>query len=193
MHNLDKTKINPHLQSHWLQLLIGYESGSCCTTRCFRGHVCCPSHPLFNYLMCNILVFWGQQQLRQTPCWDWPADTFRKTPFREKVQIAWTKLRELIVHCTRCPGSTAHHRGSCYVLHEHLCLIWITSMTPVQMVTGCEHLVSPVPIHLPVNSSFETLGPRFVWVSSHDCRHFGNTTKGREMAWPEAFSQLKAA
>lgn len=40
---------------------------------------------------------------------------------------------------------------------EHLCLIWITSMTPVQMVTGCDHLKSPVPIHLPVNGSFDTL------------------------------------
>lgn len=39
---------------------------------------------------------------------------------------------------------------------EHLCPIWVSSVTPVQMATGCEHLVSPVPIHPPLNGSFDT-------------------------------------
>lgn len=32
------------------------------------------------------------------------------------------------------------------------------------MVTGCDHLVSPVPIHPPLNSSFDTLRPLLAWV-----------------------------
>lgn len=48
-----------------------------------------------------------------------------------------------------------------HVMPEHLCPIGITSMTPTQMVTGCEHLISPVPINLPVNSSFDTPCPLF--------------------------------
>lgn len=78
-----------------------------------------------------------------------------------------------------------------HVMPEHLCPIWITSMTPVQMVTGCDHLVSPVPIHLPVNSSFDTLCPLFVQGASHDRRHFENNT--RKKRWAEAFfSSLKS-
>lgn len=54
-----------------------------------------------------------------------------------------------------------------HVMPEHLCPIGITSMTPVQMVTGCDHLISPVPIHLPVNSSFDTLCPLSVRGGPH--------------------------
>lgn len=70
------------------------------------------------------------------------------------------------------------------VVPEHLCPIWITSMTPVQMVTGCDRLVSPVPIHLPVNRSFDTLrlfffGPmRLTWLPP-----FWNEHKQKGIRW----------
>lgn len=69
-----------------------------------------------------------------------------------------------------------------HVMPKHLCPIWITSMTPVQMVTGCDHLISPVPINLPVNSSFDTLCLLFVQDISHDCRHFENNIRERRRA-----------
>ena len=76
-----------------------------------------------------------------------------------------------------------------HVIPEHLCPIWITSMTPVQMVTGCDHLVSPVPIHLPVNSFFDTLCLLFVRGSSHDCRHFEKSTRKKGWAESPLFSE----
>lgn len=59
--------------------------------------------------------------------------------------------------CTVHFVTDPQHVTEDHVMPAHLCLIWITSMTPVQMVTGCDHLISPVPIHLPVNSSIDTL------------------------------------
>lgn len=113
--------------------------------------------------------------------------TCRKKRARHKSprhSVNWT--------CTVHFVTDPQHITEDHVVPEHLCLIWITSMTPVQMVTGCDHLVSPVPIHLPVNSSFDTVCPLFVWGASHDCRHFEHTMKEKKKkkTWPEASKLL---
>lgn len=58
-------------------------------------------------------------------------------------------------------------------------------MTPVQMVTGCDHVESPVPIHLPVNSSFDTYS--FVHAVPHMTAAILHTTQGIEEYAPFFF------
>lgn len=76
----------------------------------------------------------------------------------------------------------------CHGMSEHLCAIGMTSMTAVQMVTGCDHLRSPVPIHPPLNSSFDALCTPPVLSWSHDHHHFENNTK---MRWTDSQHQIQ--